>query len=38
MPTSDSEEANEILQILEKKLPTIDVEYVKVEKFIPRKT
>ena len=35
--SSDSEEAKEILGILERKIPDIDLEYVKIEKFIPKK-
>ena len=31
------DEAKEILQILEEKLPGVAVEYVKIEKFIPKK-
>ena len=35
--SSNSEEAEEILEIVEEKLPGIDIEYVKIEKFIPKK-
>src|SRR4030042_775959 len=34
--SSDAEEAEEILQVLGEKLPGIDVEYVKIERFIPK--
>ncbi|MCJ7786789.1 hypothetical protein MUP06_01050 [Patescibacteria group bacterium] len=34
----DPEETKEILGILERKIPDIDLEYVKIEKFIPKKT
>ena len=36
--SSDSKETKEILGILERMIPGIDIEYVKIEKFIPKKT
>lgn len=35
--SSASEETGEILGILVEKIPDIDLEYVKIEKFIPKK-
>ena len=34
--SSNAREARRILQILDDKIPSIDVEYVKIERFIPK--
>jgi len=35
--SSDPGEADEILRTLERKIPDIDLEYVEIKKFIPKK-